>query len=478
MNRESGDPVTGRKRVIRERVQEHETEPDSVDMSDIDALLAAAADVGEGQKSHSQSRFESDFDLDALLREGESSELREIGSLLRKDENHELIEPASEIRSAEEAARDHKKPHADNIEPQTDNKAPQTDKELKRAEREAARAAKKAEKRAAKEAKKAEREAARAAKRAENLDSIVDRVARTSDGGFWGRIMTFLLQEDEEEELPAEEESLNLSDENLLILEALKKESREDQGGAGRSGAETDGNSSSKEKKKKKEKKPPKASKAAMGKKRGEADDEPAVKLSPKKVRLIALLGFSLTVFLIFFTLLGADMVERSRAKREFYKGNYQESYQGFFGKSLNNSEQVIFYKSEVILRMRLRLKRYEWMAEKGQRAEALDSLIQSVALHPPLREMAQRWNAEEEMDELYERLLSYLQDYGLTEADALEIAGLADDVSYSKAVYEIAGGMGVRTDVEPIEDGGPIQEAADRLPEEELLPETFFIEE
>ena len=290
--------------------------------------------------------------------------------------------------------------------------------------------------------------------------------------GMVSRFVSFLMEEEEEKE----NEDVQISDENQEIIREMDNEE------AAKAKKKTQKKAKKKEgkkEKKKKEKKPKKAKppKPKKEKKPKEADPYPGRKLSFKKVFPIVLLGISLGAVLFILIHLSADYSGKQTAKDAFAAGDYQTCYVNLHGKSLNETEEQMYNKSQCILHIRMWYREYEMLEADGDGAKALDSLIQSVYGFPTLYEHAFRWDAENEVYEVYLNLLDILSDkYGVTEAQAQEIGALKSDIEYTRAVMALIGDSGYGQEnspeegvVQPDADGGLEGDAVEQLDE---LPE------
>ena len=273
-------------------------------------------------------------------------------------------------------------------------------------------------------------------------DSLVEKLVedKRPKRRAFGKLLDLLTEEVEEEETPIlNNENIPLSDENKNIIEELDKEKKK-KGKKGKKDKDNNENNENKSNKPKTGKKPKKekASKA-------EAADNSLQKgkrLTFRQVLPILLRCLSVAVIIILAANIAADYSAKKAAKEAYYNGDYEICYQYLFGKDRNESEQIMYSKSECILRIRMWIREYEMLAEEGSEPEALDSLIQSVHNYPVLYEYAVQWNAGADMAEAYAQILGILSEkYHLTEAQAMEIADTRSDVDYSKMIYSIADG-------------------------------------
>jgi hypothetical protein len=316
----------------------------------------------------------------------------------------------------------------------------------------------------------------------DGIENIAEETPKAKKG-FFARIIDLLTEEDEEdEETEKGTEDIPLSDENRNILEELDQEEKDKKGKKGKKpkksqkdkkakdakGDEGDGEDeetgddkkSKKGAKPKKEKKPKEKEPVAPGN-----------RISIKKLAPVALICLSILLAILILVNLGGDFTVKQEAKKAFYQEDYETCYQNLYGRSLNETEQVMLGKSESVLRIRLWMREYELFVEEGSETEALDILIQAVNDYAALYDYAAQWNAESLISETYEQMLSILSDkYGLTESQALEIAAEPDDVEYTRKVTDVAEGRGYassETEDVPLEVQLP-----DMLPEEQQFPE------
>lgn len=313
-------------------------------------------------------------------------------------------------------------------------------------------------------------------------------------GGLISKIFDFLTEDEDDEE----SESLQLSEENRDILDDLdnekaggkkKKKSASDDGKSVKGKAKAQ---KSKAKKPNPPKKPKKAKKPKPEKPKKEKEPEPEPliperKLTLKRVMPVVLVCASFGVFIIVLINSSIDFTDKQAAEEAYYAGDYQTCFQNLYGKNLNETEQIMFGKSESILYIRLWIREYEMFAQDGAEVEALDSLLQTVSDYPKLYDYAVQWDAGAEVAAGYQTILNILlEKYGLTEEQAKEIAAESSDRKYTRMIVEIIYGDGFssgngQTSASESEQQTNNQEPdqttmQDVLPEEEDLDEGEFI--
>lgn len=324
-----------------------------------------------------------------------------------------------------------------------------------------------------------------------STDSLVERLVeeKRPKKKAISKLLDLLTEEvEEEEDSTKNNENIQLSDENKTIIDELdkdkkkkKKKGKKDKGSKENSSDEESESGNDKDKKRNKPKKEKKVKKVKV-EKNAEEDNSyrRGSKLTFKQIFPMLLRCLSVAVIIILASDIAAEYSAKKAAKEAYYNGDYETCYQYLFGKDRNESEQIMYSKSECILRIRMWIREYEMLAEDGLEAEALDSLIQSVDKYPLLYEYAVQWNAGPDMEEPYARILGILSEkYHLTEAQALEIAETRSDVEYSKMIYTIAdGGEFGSWNAPKSEDTVETPEVLEDLLQEEAdLSDTSFVD-
>ncbi|MBP1585272.1 MAG: hypothetical protein ILP17_06230 [Lachnospiraceae bacterium] len=291
----------------------------------------------------------------------------------------------------------------------------------------------------------------------EELDNILDKEAegKNKKKGLFAKLLSLLT--DEEDDDDSEKSSLKLSDENAAVLEQLdaegegggkkKKQKKKKKDAKAETENADDGSEEGEGTDKKGKKKKPKKEKKE---KAPEEDEKPSKKLNVKKVAAVFGLCFTILVAVLIISRLMGSYTVKKEARDAYAMGDYQTAYQDLFGQDLNESDEIIFKKSECILRIRLWLREYEILKEESD-VKALDSLIQTVNRYPGLYQSAVKWNCLDEVEPLYRQMVDALEsEYGLSEEEAIEIAMIRSDVDYTRAVYAVVNGLHEERHEEP----------------------------
>ena len=136
------------------------------------------------------------------------------------------------------------------------------------------------------------------------------------------------------------------------------------------------------------------------------------------------------------------------------------------YGKKLNEQDEIIFQRSNLILQMNRKLSSYNNYVNLDMRLEALNALITGVERYQQILPEAEACNVTGEVNDIYAQILERLSaDFGLSEEEALEILASEDDVTYSQRLETVINGE--LYGEEAVEEG-----MQDMLPEEEEILE------
>ena len=292
--------------------------------------------------------------------------------------------------------------------------------------------------------------------------------------GFWHRLMEELTREEEE---PENQESVDENEEILKELEAedqikekkknkkeKKKKDKKGKKGKNASADEENEDASGEEEGKKKKKKPKREKKE-----KAKGPKEKSPKILSKKM-LFSMIAFCATIIaaIVLLSIFLPDYADKKNARTAFYTGDYSKVYELLYDKNLNQSDQLIFERANVVLKLQRRLDSYELNKKIGQEAEALDALLQGTLKYEEILSDA-TYGAEEELQALYRKILDHLeQDYGIGEEEARTINSY-DSETYSRKIYSVVNGEDF-SDLE--QEAGEEGKTADNDKLQDVLPE------
>lgn len=160
-------------------------------------------------------------------------------------------------------------------------------------------------------------------------------------------------------------------------------------------------------------------------------DNEP---VSKKKTMVIFFICFMLMFAFVAIIVNYAGHASRRLAEEAYEQGDYLECYQILYGQHMDESQEVMFHKAEITLKMELWWNRYESYKQQGDLLKGLDKLVQFVFEYPDLKNYATEWNCTDVVEQTRASVLNELyEEYRLEEQDARDIANLESDIDYTK---------------------------------------------
>ena len=163
------------------------------------------------------------------------------------------------------------------------------------------------------------------------------------------------------------------------------------------------------------------------------------------------------------------DYMQKQEAKEMYDDGRYEETYALLYGKELSEEEDALLQRSNIILQVKQKLQSYGTYNKLDMQPEALNALIEGVDRYQMLRMDAEQYGVTSEIDNIYTQILSALsENYGVSEADAMDILASESDLAYSEKIYGILNGTGIESTEDTAGEQPEVKQ--DVLPEEEEI--------
>ncbi len=391
----------------------------NMDLSDLEAMMEPDPFESGNEGDRQELNLLEDADVTDLIDAmDDDDELAEISELLKKADSNEAIVDSGSVANAEESAglqEEETEPAAGSV---SDGFAAEEDVPGEK-------------RRQRKEKKKREKK------------------ERSDKGpGFFQKVVAFFMDDDVPEEEEDDEVQVDLSQENIAILEELDK-------GTGAAGKEKKAAKPKKEKKpkQKKEKKPkPKKEKKPKPKKekkpkpkKEKKPKEPEKPLKPigkKKIFTAVLLALTVYGIIMICTSYIPDFTDRQNSKKAFEEGDYKRVYDLLVTKELKGRDEERLRGAMLCLEMERKLESYENFGKlDGMEVEQLHALVSGVDKYQKIQAEAEKYGVAAQVNDSYLNILAILQsEYGIAEEEAQAIASLTDKVSYTKELKRILG--------------------------------------
>ncbi len=226
-------------------------------------------------------------------------------------------------------------------------------------------------------------------------------------------------------------------------LESIKAKKKKNKKSSKKNDKKTEDEEEEDSKKSKKKEKKPKEKKVKEKKVKIKTVDiedlEDSEPVSGKRVVSIFFICIMLMFALIAIIVNYSGHANRKLAEEAYESGDYLGCYQMLYGQHMDESQEVMFHKSEITLKMDLFWNRYESYDREKNWLESLNKLVQFVFEYPELHEYATIWNCENVVEATYTNVLNELyEEYRLQEQDAMNIANLESDIDYTRALVDI----------------------------------------
>ena len=427
---------------------------ETLEDEDIAALLQDIENMGREEALNDSQNEVSEVELEEMLSESEDADMSEIGDILIKDENNipvdeslnENIDFTSGMLSEEELFDGME----DILLDEEDNKKDKKKKKKKRVR-----------------------------KTKENNDSEEIDEIKEKGKGFFARLLDILVASDDEEDegdqsVKFEESAVDIAiegaAENDSILAELeqagdskkKKKDKKKKDKKGKKASQSpdgdfdeEGEATSEKDKKKDEKEKKKAEKARLKAEQKEREAlMPKKKLPKKKVIPICILCFSLGVVITLCAFLMPSALDKKKAKEQYFKRNYEETYSLLKGHSLSEKEQLLYDRTVTLLQEERKLDSYNNYMLLDMKPEALNALVQGVKKYDELSARAAELQVTDELDNIYNQIIYELNSsFNVSIDKARQWINVEDVEEYSYIINTYAKGEGSSV-IEGMEEG------------------------
>ena len=292
------------------------------------------------------------------------------------------------------------------------------------------------------------------AEKKEKVDKKAQKKEKGESSGFFGKLSSALFEENGEDEQPAAEEpkKVEMSDENLQILQQLEGDTVVDLQQEKKAADEEKAKKKEAAKKARKEKKE-QAKKEREAKKKSKPKKEKKPKqpdkskpLPKKPVFLIFLMTGSFLALVLFGIKFSGYAGNRSRAAEYYARGEYAKAYQELSGLELADDDKDTYEKYRILANAAGEFDAYGSLMDAKIYDMALDSLIRTVGRCERYRSDAHAYGCAGELDGVKNRAVGVLAEFGVSEERALELYTLEDRSVYSAQLYRILAEAGYET--------------------------------
>ena len=234
-----------------------------------------------------------------------------------------------------------------------------------------------------------------------------------------------------------EEENNNSADNNQKLIDELYKDKKSlddediDDENVGKKGKKANKEKKPKTPKPKKEKKP----------------KEPKEVLPQEKVH-IGKVGVAIITLLVIIFLFGGFFGVRfinyqltiNSAKKYFEMGNYELAYDNISGLDIMSKDTKLCNKIRIVMTVYQGYTSYNNYIEMDREVEALDALINAIGRKQQLESDALKYDVSEEVNTVYDQILSILVFYEIDEQMALDLYKMTNYEEYIETLHGYEG--------------------------------------
>ena len=186
-----------------------------------------------------------------------------------------------------------------------------------------------------------------------------------------------------------------------------------------------------KEKKQKKEKKP-------KEKKFFSKDDMQKVSFS--KILVIILLSVIICIGIVVSSKIVNYKINLNNANELYLSGNYSQAYEVLNGMDIKDKDKDFYEKTRIMANLYQGISSYDNYIAIGDTTSAIISLVNAVSRKATLGDDILKYDLTDKVDNVYSKILSILNVYGINEETALDL-GTTDNYSELRKKVSLYGG-------------------------------------
>ena len=186
-----------------------------------------------------------------------------------------------------------------------------------------------------------------------------------------------------------------------------------------------------KEKKQKKEKKP-------KEKKFFSKDDMQKVSFS--KILVIILLSVIICIGIVVSSKIVNYKINLNNANELYLSGNYSQAYEILNGMDIKDKDKDFYEKTRIMANLYQGISSYDNYIAIGDTTSAIISLVNAVSRKATLGDDILKYDLTDKVDNVYSKILSILNVYGINEETALDL-GTTDNYSELRKKVSLYGG-------------------------------------
>lgn len=198
----------------------------------------------------------------------------------------------------------------------------------------------------------------------------------------------------------------------------------------------------SKKKKPKKEKKPKekKTKKEKKPKEKKFFSKDDMQKVSFSKILVIILLSVIICIGIVISSKIVNYKINLNNANELYLSGNYSQAYEVLNGMDIKDKDKDFYEKTRIMANLYQGISSYDNYIAIGDTTSAIISLVNAVSRKATLGDDILKYDLTDKVDNVYSKILSILNVYGINEETALDL-GTTDNYSELRKKVSLYGG-------------------------------------
>ena len=198
----------------------------------------------------------------------------------------------------------------------------------------------------------------------------------------------------------------------------------------------------SKKKKPKKEKKPKekKQKKEKKPKEKKSFSKDDMQKVSFSKILVIILLSVIICIGIVVSSKIVNYKINLNNANELYLSGNYSQAYEVLNGMDIKDKDKDFYEKTRIMANLYQGISSYDNYIAIGDTTSAIISLVNAAARKATLGDDILKYDLTDKVDNVYSKILSILNVYGINEETALDL-GTTDNYSELRKKVSLYGG-------------------------------------
>ena len=163
-------------------------------------------------------------------------------------------------------------------------------------------------------------------------------------------------------------------------------------------------------------------------------------KVSFSKILVIILLSAIICIGIVVSSKIVNYKINLNNANELYLSGNYSQAYEVLNGMDIKDKDKDFYEKTRIMANLYQGISSYDNYIAIGDTTSAIISLVNAVSRKATLGDDILKYDLTDKVDNVYSKILSILNVYGINEETALDL-GTTDNYSELRKKVSLYGG-------------------------------------